>query len=177
MRFLCDRKRHLVCEPFSVENLHLMARVLRIGRHWFHGGRLPHYDIPKRRIAEITARCVVISSRELLGVIKGAPAPIAADPSAESGVRMPRSKQIQLRWGTVELDLENDVLSGKTLDGVTFQMTGVTDLMLHRWMDGEYVQNVFPHLSPGERETLISGYSSAAFDDMFADDASESDDG
>lgn len=70
MELVCDRHRHLVCVPFSVENLHLMARVLGIGRHWFHGGRLPHYDIPVRRIAEVTARCRVVTSRELLRIIK-----------------------------------------------------------------------------------------------------------
>lgn len=71
LAFVCDRRRHLVCEPFSIEGLHSMADVLGIGRHWFHGGDKPHYDIPVRRKAEIEARCRVVSSREILSIIKG----------------------------------------------------------------------------------------------------------
>jgi len=66
--------RHLVCVPFSVENLHRMADDLGIRRCWFHrggAGRFPHYDIPKRRVAEITARCELVSAREILAIIKG----------------------------------------------------------------------------------------------------------
>jgi hypothetical protein len=44
-----------------------MAADLFIGRHWFHSGRLPHYDIPVSRQAGIEARCVVVSTREFIG--------------------------------------------------------------------------------------------------------------
>jgi hypothetical protein len=68
----CDNARHLVCVPYSVENLHAMAAELGIGRHWFHSSsRYPHYDIPKRRIAEITAKCTLVSGREILAICKG----------------------------------------------------------------------------------------------------------
>ena len=70
MRFLCDDKRHLICEPFSIENLHKMAIELNIHRCWYHKGKFPHYDIPKKRIEEITQKCEVISSKELLMIIK-----------------------------------------------------------------------------------------------------------
>ena len=33
----------------------------------------------------------------------------------------------------------------------------VTNEQIERWQNGELVQNVFPHLSPSEREFLISG--------------------
>jgi hypothetical protein len=46
-----------------------MARELGIHRGWFHGGRHPHYDIPKRRIREIMARCRVVSSRDILKIL------------------------------------------------------------------------------------------------------------
>ena len=69
MRLLCDNARHLVCQPFSVANLHAMAAQLGIKRCWFHGGANPHYDIPKTRVAEITARCEVVTSRQILRVI------------------------------------------------------------------------------------------------------------
>lgn len=64
--------RHLVCVPYTVENLHVMAKDLGIKRCWFHSGsKYPHYDIPKRRIDEITARCTVVTPREILAITKG----------------------------------------------------------------------------------------------------------
>lgn len=71
MRYLSDGQRHLVCEPYSIENLHAMANALGIKRCWFHAGRLAHYDIPKLRIAEIAALTEVVSSRDILKIIKG----------------------------------------------------------------------------------------------------------
>lgn len=63
----CDTKRHLVCKPYSIANLHAMASALGLKRHWFHRD---HYDIPKSRIAEITAKCIVVKTREVLAIIK-----------------------------------------------------------------------------------------------------------
>lgn len=68
MKFYCDHKRHLVCIPYSVENLHEMARALGIKRCWFHRD---HYDVPKTRVAEIAERCEVVSPREILRIIRG----------------------------------------------------------------------------------------------------------
>jgi hypothetical protein len=67
----CDDKRHLVCKPYSKENLHVMADFLKIKRCWYHAGRHPHYDIPKRRIEEIKSRCTVVTTEEILKIIKG----------------------------------------------------------------------------------------------------------
>jgi len=44
-----------------------MADDLNIKRCWFHKD---HYDIPKRRIKEITEKCEVVSSKEILKIIK-----------------------------------------------------------------------------------------------------------
>lgn len=60
-----------MCLPYSVENLHRMAEDLGIKRCWFHGGRLAHYDMPKRRIVEITAKCELVGAREILRIVKG----------------------------------------------------------------------------------------------------------
>lgn len=68
MRYLTDGKRHLICEPYSIENLHKMAETLGIKRCWFHKD---HYDIPKRRIVEIEARCEVVSSKEIVRIVRG----------------------------------------------------------------------------------------------------------
>lgn len=71
MEFYCDKARHLVCTPYSVENLHQMAEELNIKRCWFHANAsYPHYDIPKRRIEEIQAKCQVVSSRTILKICK-----------------------------------------------------------------------------------------------------------
>lgn len=74
LRYFCDNARHLVCVPFSVENLHEMARDLGIARAWFDSNPAhPHYDIPKRRIFEVQGKCTVVPSRQILSIIKGGP--------------------------------------------------------------------------------------------------------
>lgn len=82
MRFFSDNQRHLVCWPYSVENLHTMARQLSIARCWFHGGRLAHYDVPKGRMATIGQLTEVVSPRVILGIIKGKEPPSKPQQSA-----------------------------------------------------------------------------------------------
>ena len=67
MKYYCDNDRHLVCVPYSIENLHSMADDLNIKRCWFHKN---HYDIPKKRVDEIKEKCNLVSSREILIIIK-----------------------------------------------------------------------------------------------------------
>ena len=66
MKYYCDKYRHLVCIPYSIENLHTMAEDLNIKRCWWHKS---HYDIPKKRIKEITVKCNLISSKKILKII------------------------------------------------------------------------------------------------------------
>jgi hypothetical protein len=88
LRYFCDDARHLVCWPYSVENLHLMAADLGIKRCWFHSkASYPHYDIPKRRTTEILAQCTVVSSRDILSIVKGT-----------------YSRDTTLQWGPEVLD-------------------------------------------------------------------------
>lgn len=68
MQYFTDGKRHLVCLPYSIDNLHKMAQNLNINRCWFHKN---HYDIPKRRIKEIEEKCKKISSGEIVLIISG----------------------------------------------------------------------------------------------------------
>lgn len=70
IEYLCDNKRHLVCKPFSIDNLHKMANDLNISRCWFHNAKHPHYDIPKKRVIEISSKCTVVSQRDILSIIK-----------------------------------------------------------------------------------------------------------
>ncbi len=72
VKYVCDDSRHLVCVPYSIENLHAMAANLDIKRCWFHNTKHPHYDIPKKRIAEIQSKCEVISAKQILRIIKEA---------------------------------------------------------------------------------------------------------
>jgi len=67
MEFYCDKNRHLVCIPYSIENLHLMAKKLKIKKYWFHKD---HYDIPKKRIEEITNKCTVLTTREIVKIVR-----------------------------------------------------------------------------------------------------------
>ena len=69
MKFYCDEARHLVCVPYSIGNLHRMAEMLGIKRCWYHAGRHPHYDIPKRREESIKRCCEIVSSAEIHGII------------------------------------------------------------------------------------------------------------
>lgn len=71
MRYFSDNARHLVCHPYSIENLHEMAKALGIKRCWFHKGNHPHYDIPKRRITEIANKTEVVDTKTILAVIDG----------------------------------------------------------------------------------------------------------
>ena len=68
MIYVTDRKRHLVCVPYSISNLHKMAADLNIGRHWFHKNDC---DIAKNRIDEIEAKCEFVSSRDIVNIIRG----------------------------------------------------------------------------------------------------------
>ena len=64
--------RHLVCVPYSVENLHAMADDLGIKRCWYHSGAShAHYDVPKRRMATIGLRASLVTPREILAICKG----------------------------------------------------------------------------------------------------------
>ena len=64
--FYCDNKRHLVCVPYSIENLHKMAEDLEINKCWFHKD---HYDIPKKRVELITPHCTVVDSKKIVKII------------------------------------------------------------------------------------------------------------
>lgn len=67
MTYYCDTARHLACMPYSMENLHVMANALGIKRAWFHKD---HYDIPKTRIDEVMSACTVVSSKDIVRIIK-----------------------------------------------------------------------------------------------------------
>lgn len=56
-----------------------MADDLGIKRCWFHKD---HYDIPKQRKVEIEAKCRLISSKQLVTIIKN----LGASPSGKASV-------------------------------------------------------------------------------------------
>ena len=68
MKYICDNDRHLICKPYSRENLKKMAEDLEIAECWFHKH---HYDIPKEKIEEIKSKCEIVRSREIVKIIKG----------------------------------------------------------------------------------------------------------
>lgn len=67
IKFVCDDKRHLVCVPYSIENLHIMADILGINRCWFHKN---HYDIPKKRVDQITKLCIKVRPENIVEIIR-----------------------------------------------------------------------------------------------------------
>jgi hypothetical protein len=71
MEYFCDAFRHLVCVPYSVENLHKMAEDLGIKRCWFHNGSYAHYDIPKRMVTKILDRVNFVPGKAILEIVKG----------------------------------------------------------------------------------------------------------
>ncbi len=66
MIYYCDSKRHLVCKPYSIKNLHQMAEELNINKCWFHKD---HYDIQKKRLEEIMLKCRVVSPKRIFNII------------------------------------------------------------------------------------------------------------
>lgn len=70
LKYYSDDSRHLICVPYTRENLMVMMKDLNINPCWLHRSTFLHVDIPKRRIAEIQARTTVISGRELVTMIK-----------------------------------------------------------------------------------------------------------
>ena len=74
LEYYCDSHRHLVCIPYSIPNLHLMAKDLEIKMSWFHRKKgFQHYDIPIKRVKEIIGKCTQVSSRDLVKIVKGQP--------------------------------------------------------------------------------------------------------
>ena len=72
LTFYCDNARHLVCEPYTIENLHRCAQILNIKKCWFHSSsKFKHYDIPKKRVTEITTRCHLVDTKMILAITKG----------------------------------------------------------------------------------------------------------
>jgi FMN phosphatase YigB (HAD superfamily) len=67
LRYFADSSRHLVCVPYSIENLHIMAKDLGLHRCWFHKS---HYDIPIKRQQELLEKCEQVSSRDIVNIIK-----------------------------------------------------------------------------------------------------------
>lgn len=72
LRYFSDSQRHLVCWPYTVDNLHKMAKILGIKRCWYDPNPAhPHYDVPQKDMRVIRNRTEVVSPREILKIVKG----------------------------------------------------------------------------------------------------------
>ena len=49
-----------------------MAKELGIKKWWYHKSKtgLEHYDIPKSMIEKVTAKCIVVDTREIIRIIR-----------------------------------------------------------------------------------------------------------
>lgn len=63
---------HVVSDT-SFEELHRWAERHNIGHHFFHRGRWPHYDIPKRKRDVVFADVNQTTSRNLLNTMRNGP--------------------------------------------------------------------------------------------------------
>lgn len=75
--------------------------------------------------------------------------------------------KLNLRWGSVDFDEEKNTISGISIDGMNFTVKNVSKQAIQKWQNGSMIQNCFPFMNIDDRELLISGLSSKAFDDMF----------
>jgi hypothetical protein len=59
----------------SIEELHEFAASIGIKRCWYHRGKWPHYDIPKRRRENFAATYGVklVDSRTIVTILKVLP--------------------------------------------------------------------------------------------------------
>lgn len=67
LKYVTDGKRHLVCVPYSISNLHEMAKQLDINKCFFHKN---HYDIPAKRIEEIEKKCMMVNKETIVEIIR-----------------------------------------------------------------------------------------------------------
>ena len=67
LTYITDGHRHLICVPYSIENLHQMASELGIDKCWFHKN---HYDIPKKRREEIEKKCQKVRPRNIVEILR-----------------------------------------------------------------------------------------------------------
>jgi len=69
MRFVTDKK-HLICVPYSIENLHKTAEEFKIDVCWF---KKNHYFIggyPEETIEEIAKKCKIVSQANIVEIIQ-----------------------------------------------------------------------------------------------------------
>lgn len=66
LKYVCDKWCHLICEPYSTENLHIMARQIGLDKQWF---RKTYYEIPDYLRKEINKQCQIITLIEIREII------------------------------------------------------------------------------------------------------------
>jgi len=72
LEYYCDLHRHLVCIPYSIPNLHIMAKDLGIKAYYFHRQRKNHhYDIPVKQYKEVLAKSNLVSSFDIVKICNG----------------------------------------------------------------------------------------------------------
>lgn len=126
MLYFADNARHLICFPYTKENLHSMAVNLGIKRHWFHASPHAHYDIPKKMIEEVHSKVTMVTQSELLRIAVGM-SPIGKMASTKVQVELfghiavPIGQRVKVLWadsklGNARVQVELEHLS-KTLIG------------------------------------------------------------
>jgi hypothetical protein len=111
--------------PYSIDNLHKMAIELGIKRCWFHKGDLPHYDIPKKRIDEILEKCRIVSSKDIVKIIRGHMSKIepndTAGPHKEGSLSSSLTKKEIVKILGFEPNIDDDDRKVKNSWGFTYK--------------------------------------------------------
>ena len=62
---VCDERGHLVCMPYRLDYLHLLAERFGISPDRYHRG---HYKAPEWMLEELMFHCKVMSSRDIVRI-------------------------------------------------------------------------------------------------------------
>lgn len=71
IRYLCDEAGHLICTPYTTENLHVAARHLTLGPLFYKTEPYPHYAVPWMRIEDVRAKCDAVEEAAILAIVGG----------------------------------------------------------------------------------------------------------
>ena len=106
----------------------------------------------------------------------GAGTPQASpDGTGQAGKGCGHKERGQVGWRGAIMVIPNKPMESKMQITKTSPVSGkentlelnITQEQYNRWQAGEHIQNVMPHLSPDEREFLISGCTAEDWEKLF----------
>ena len=68
--YCLDDDLHLICMPYSDENIRMMAEHLKLVRNWLVSGRHKYYEVPLHEAQRIASQTLRVSHGQLISVIE-----------------------------------------------------------------------------------------------------------